>query len=224
MQEFNRVVLEKQGEFLNIVKSLQKEAREKDSKIQELSNRIKRLEFLKNKEGWIYLIKSNDWYKVGRTAVPEERFLKYRTENPFVEILFNVKVKNYIRIEEIILEKYAHKKEKGEWFTFNEKDIEDIKRLVESNKIQEMATLREKETETIQEKKLRKPPKTKLSDEELIEKAVGVIKRDNRASASLLQRRLKLGYTRAARIIDKMEERGLVGAFNNHSPREIKNE
>ena len=43
----------------------------------------------------------------------------------------------------------------------------------------------------------------------------------NQASVSLLQRRLKLGYSRAARLVDQMEEIGVVGPFQGSKPREI---
>ena len=48
-------------------------------------------------------------------------------------------------------------------------------------------------------------------DEGLIEKAVSVVRQSQRASASLLQRRLRIGYPRAARLLDQLEERGVVG-------------
>jgi S-DNA-T family DNA segregation ATPase FtsK/SpoIIIE len=47
--------------------------------------------------------------------------------------------------------------------------------------------------------------------DELFEEAVDLVRRMRRASISLLQRRLRIGYTRAARIIDQMEERGIIG-------------
>ncbi len=48
-------------------------------------------------------------------------------------------------------------------------------------------------------------------DEGLIEKAVSIVRQSQRASASLLQRRLRIGYPRAARLLDQLEEQGVVG-------------
>jgi S-DNA-T family DNA segregation ATPase FtsK/SpoIIIE len=59
------------------------------------------------------------------------------------------------------------------------------------------------------------------SDEELYEKALDVLKSTRRASTSMLQRRLRIGYNRAARIMEIMEEKGVVGPENGSSPREI---
>jgi len=58
-------------------------------------------------------------------------------------------------------------------------------------------------------------------DEELVEQAMEVIRQSNRASVSVLQRRLRIGYTRAARIMDVLEERGIVGPNKGAEPREI---
>lgn len=51
--------------------------------------------------------------------------------------------------------------------------------------------------------------------------AVDVILETGQASVSMLQRRLKLGYARAARIVDEMEEKGIVGPFQGSKPRTI---
>ena len=59
------------------------------------------------------------------------------------------------------------------------------------------------------------------SDEELYIKALDVLKSTRRASTSMLQRRLRIGYNRAARIMEIMEEKGVVGPENGSSPREI---
>src|SRR6266540_5339559 len=58
-------------------------------------------------------------------------------------------------------------------------------------------------------------------DEELIEQCIEVIRSEQKASVSLLQRRLKIGYGRAARIMDELENRGIVGPSKGAEPRDI---
>lgn len=60
-----------------------------------------------------------------------------------------------------------------------------------------------------------------LEDDELLDKAKEVIWQANRASASLLQRRLRIGYARAARLLDLLEEEGIIGPGDGAKPREI---
>ena len=55
----------------------------------------------------------------------------------------------------------------------------------------------------------------------LLRDAVGVVQEYDRASASLLQRRLKIGYARAARIIDQLEARGYIGTFDGSNARQV---
>ncbi|MGO5114926.1 DNA translocase FtsK [Candidatus Avoscillospira sp. LCP25S3_F1] len=57
--------------------------------------------------------------------------------------------------------------------------------------------------------------------DELLPDAVEVILETGQASVSMLQRRLKLGYARAARIVDEMEDRGIVGPFEGSKPRQL---
>lgn len=59
-------------------------------------------------------------------------------------------------------------------------------------------------------------------DDELYEQAVQIVSEAQTASASLLQRRLRVGYTRAARLIDMMEARGIVGPYEGSKPREVR--
>jgi S-DNA-T family DNA segregation ATPase FtsK/SpoIIIE len=59
------------------------------------------------------------------------------------------------------------------------------------------------------------------TDDELYEEAKEVITQAGKASASLLQRRLRIGYARAARLLDMMEERGIVGPADGAKPREV---
>lgn len=55
----------------------------------------------------------------------------------------------------------------------------------------------------------------------MLNEAIKVVVENGQASTSLLQRRLKLGYARAARIIDQMEERGVVGPYEGSKPRKV---
>ena len=58
-------------------------------------------------------------------------------------------------------------------------------------------------------------------DEELVARCLGIIKQEGKASTSMLQRRLRLGYTRAARVVDILEQRGIVGPKDGAKDREI---
>jgi len=51
--------------------------------------------------------------------------------------------------------------------------------------------------------------------------AYDVVIKAKKASASLLQRRLRVGYARAARLLDILEEKGIVGPVNGAKPREV---
>lgn len=64
-------------------------------------------------------------------------------------------------------------------------------------------------------------PEVDGGDEELLEKCVEVIRTERKASVSLLQRRLKLGYGRASRLMDSLEDRGIVGPSKGAEPRDI---
>jgi len=59
------------------------------------------------------------------------------------------------------------------------------------------------------------------ADDELLKQAMEVLRSTRRASTSMLQRRLRIGYNRAARIMELLESRGIVGPENGSSPREI---
>ena len=65
------------------------------------------------------------------------------------------------------------------------------------------------------------PSEDEMEGDEMLPAAVDVILETGQASVSMLQRRLKLGYARAARIVDEMEEKGIVGPFQGSKPRSI---
>ena len=58
-------------------------------------------------------------------------------------------------------------------------------------------------------------------EDPMYEKALDIVVQAGKASASYIQRRLKIGYNRAARLVEEMEERGIVGPANGSKPREI---
>ncbi len=82
----------------------------------------------------------------------------------------------------------------------------------------------ERNAEKDSKKEKEEPAKPAENDgevDELFNAAVEVILEVKQASVSMLQRRLKLGYSRAARLVDQMEERGIVGPFEGSKPRQL---
>ncbi|WP_313343070.1 DNA translocase FtsK 4TM domain-containing protein [Sedimentibacter sp.] len=96
---------------------------------------------------------------------------------------------------------------------------DEIKRVVDNIKEQQIEIKINKQNEIINEIE-----KTQNSDEEvdeLLEQAVEMVVTDGQASASYIQRKFKVGYARAARIIDQLEERGIVGGHEGSKPRKV---
>lgn len=107
----------------------------------------------------------------------------------------------------------------------------EVERVVEFIKTQEKSSydddiMEEIDRQTVEPKK--KPGSASSSDDgdsdtdEMLPKAIEVVVEAQMASTTLLQRRLKLGYARAARIVDQLEERGIVGPFEGSKPRQVK--
>jgi len=95
----------------------------------------------------------------------------------------------------------------------NDKEIERVVDFIKSQAepVYDEEILKEQQKSTL----------TNGEKDELYEQAVRVIMESNQASVSILQRRMRLGYTRAARIIDMMEQEGLIGPFEGSKPRKI---
>ncbi|WP_410719414.1 DNA translocase FtsK [Brevibacillus sp. SIMBA_040] len=64
-------------------------------------------------------------------------------------------------------------------------------------------------------------PEIVLEEDELYDQAVSIVVEAQTASASLLQRRLRIGYTRAAMLVKMMEQKGIVGPYEGSSPRKV---
>ncbi|MBU4589758.1 MAG: DNA translocase FtsK [Candidatus Omnitrophica bacterium] len=75
--------------------------------------------------------------------------------------------------------------------------------------------------EILEHQKKRMSGRGGFEKDEYFDEAVQMVLETGQASVSMLQRRLRLGYTRAARLIDAMEEQGIVGQFRGSKPREI---
>ena len=106
---------------------------------------------------------------------------------------------------------------------------EEIERVVDyvksTGEVQYSDEVMQKIEESVQEKERKGAAAPEAVEEddsdELLPAAVEVILETGQASVSMLQRRLKLGYSRAARLVDQMEERGYVGPFEGSKPRQL---
>jgi S-DNA-T family DNA segregation ATPase FtsK/SpoIIIE len=95
---------------------------------------------------------------------------------------------------------------------------QEISAIVEFIKRQGQPQYEEEIHEKMENKNIDLPD---MEDDDLYDAAVEIIRQTGRASTSSLQRRLRIGYTRAARLMDLMEQRGLVGPPRGSDPREI---
>jgi S-DNA-T family DNA segregation ATPase FtsK/SpoIIIE len=97
--------------------------------------------------------------------------------------------------------------------------------LVSDKEIERVVDFIKKQAEPVYDQEIlkeqQKSPLVNGEKDELYDQAVKTIMESNQASVSILQRRMRLGYTRAARIIDTMEQEGLVGPFEGSKPRKI---
>ena len=99
---------------------------------------------------------------------------------------------------------------------------DEINKLVDFTVSQQKAVYDESFIKLDQEKEKPSLDKDDVDhDDPLYNDIVEYVITAGKASASLLQRRFKLGYNRAARIIDLLEERGIVGPQNGSKPREV---
>ena len=87
-----------------------------------------------------------------------------------------------------------------------------------------LARLKNPNTRELTLKKIKKDKQVdggEVIDEDLFDKAVAIVVEENKASASLLQRRLRIGYAPAARMIEEMEKKGIVSPADGARPRQV---
>lgn len=104
-----------------------------------------------------------------------------------------------------------------------EEVISFIKQSAQPDYDEEIMEHIEKQAETAEGGSAGSAPVADAADaeDEMLSAAIGVVVEGGMASVSMLQRRLKLGYARAARLVDIMEERGIVGPFEGSKPRTV---
>ncbi|SHH18681.1 FtsK/SpoIIIE family DNA translocase [Clostridium grantii] len=95
---------------------------------------------------------------------------------------------------------------------------EEVEKIVDYIKIKEEAP---KYEEKIMEEINKKAEGNSDEEDELIEEAIDAVLEAGQASASFLQRKFRIGYNRAARLIDQMEDRGVISGRNGSKPRQI---
>lgn len=110
----------------------------------------------------------------------------------------------------------------------SDEEVENVVKFIKNQgeeKKYDESVMEEIERQAVIEKK---PSASSSSDadsgeggDEMIPKAIEVVVEAQMASTTLLQRKLKLGYARAARIIDELEQRGIVGPFEGSKPRKV---
>lgn len=94
---------------------------------------------------------------------------------------------------------------------------EEVEAVVNSLKAQDITDYNEDIIEIVES-----PREIQFNDsDDLLPTAIELVVGEGQASISLLQRRLKIGYARAARIIDEMEERGVIGGYEGSRPRKV---
>lgn len=96
---------------------------------------------------------------------------------------------------------------------------DEIKRVVDNIKAQQIEIKFGKQNEIINE--IDKAPNQDEDVDEFLEQAIEMVVSDGQASASYIQRKFKVGYARAARIIDQLEERGIVSGHEGSKPRKV---
>lgn len=97
---------------------------------------------------------------------------------------------------------------------------DEVSRTVEAIKLSNESDYNQSAIDKVDEKvsSLENPSE---DEDELINEAIEIVINEKTASVSLLQRKLKIGYARAGRLIDQLEERGIVGSYRGSKPREV---
>ena len=192
----------------------------------------------------IYLIEcGNLYYKIGIANRVEDRLKDLSVGNPLpLYIVTKKRVERARELERAFHLNLKHKKVKGEWFKLSPSEVLEICTIIHSEKkckkfssSELVAGWPEERVNPISEREgillnikqgeeKEKAPvrRSYKGDRQLAIEAITLIKTHNRASATFLQLELKIGYTRASRIMNILERKGIVGPLNGARARVIK--
>jgi len=150
----------------------------------------------------------------------ESDYLEKQKEYPNLspEHLSVIKTKYELDAPFPITEDYFNEDNTSSWSMYVEKlnELEKLENL--------LARLKNPNTRELTLKKIKKDKQVdggEVIDEDLFDKAVAIVVEENKASASLLQRRLRIGYAPAARMIEEMEKKGIVSPADGARPRQV---
>ena len=108
----------------------------------------------------------------------------------------------------------------------SDQEVESVVEFIKNggNAVYDDGIIDEIERNAVMEKGKKKAVETEEGDsgaDPVLDEAIRVVIETGQASTSFLQRKLKLGYARAARVVDQMEERGIIGPLEGAKPRKI---
>jgi DNA segregation ATPase FtsK/SpoIIIE-like protein len=161
---------------------------------------------IKERKGVVYVINQvgTTHYKIGISTNYDERLKLFTVKLPFdIEETAVYETEQYAEKERELHTLFADKRLNGsEFFDLTLDDLALIPQIIYKNNVQE-----EVELET--------------TGDDLLEQAKEIVRTEGKASTSMLQRRLRVGYSRAARIMDYLEDEGIIGKQDGAKPREI---
>lgn len=136
-----------------------------------------------------------------------------------------VKIFDYVKAEnwELLISAINRNKGVGETSVRNAADLESAGGTVQNSESESIEAFMNKATEEkAADKSSSETDEVASGYDEMLPQAVEVVLEMGSCSVSMLQRRIKLGYSRAARIVDQMEELGVVGPYEGAKPRSLK--
>ena len=173
---------------------------------------------------YIYLLKENtefNNYKIGISIKPFNRAKDINTSNPNgVHVFFAYPIGSQelaFEVERYLHGKFKNKRKHGEWFKLEDVDVLGISAYVCHKSLARVKHPMFQEKVVYENNKIMR----NITDKELLIKAKEVVFHERRASASLLQRKLSVGYARAARLLDMLQLEGIISSPNGSHAREV---